>query len=167
MIITDINVLKAPNKLVKPEEINELISKLEQELYASKVQGVGLAAPQIGINKQIAIIRFNDEKLNLINPKIIETKGIFINKREGCLSVPDKDVNTYRYKEIVVKDDLHPAGIVATDISAIIILHEVQHLSGILITDVEAKGKLGRNDICPCGKIINGKQLKFKNCCGR
>ena len=162
MIITDLSILRAPNAEVKPEEIAELVEKLERELSMSRIQGVGLAAPQIGINKRIAIIRINEyENLNLVNPVIVERKGMIINKEEGCLSFPNIVVNTYRYREIVVKDDFHPAGFVATHLSAIVVLHEVEHLSGILMIDREIKtDKIGRNDPCPCGS-----SRKFKNCC--
>lgn len=166
MIITDLKILRAPNEPVKPEEIEELRKKLEYELYSSKVPGVGLACPQIGINKKFAIIRIDLDNcktsMDLANPIIIERKELFINKNEGCLSLPNVNINTYRFKEILVKDDLHPACFVATELDAVVIQHEIGHLEGILITNIEAKGKLARNDLCPCGS-----KIKYKKCCLR
>jgi len=161
MIITDINILRKPNEKVNKEEIDFLIKKLEEELSLTE-NGIGLAAPQIGINKTIAIIRTDSESINLINPQIIEMKDLVINKGEACLSFPNKYINTYRFREIFIIDDLHPAGFVATDFIAIALFHEIDHLNSILMIDREVKGKLGRNDLCPCGKNI-----KFKHCHGK
>ena len=162
-IITDVAELKKKNEKATLEEAEEIIEKLEASLKDSKVPGVGLAAPQIGIHKRVAIIRIKgEEKLNLVNPIVVEKKNGFILNGEGCLSVPDKKVNTKRYKEIVVKDDLHPAGLVLTDMAAIVSLHECDHLESILITDRDLSSQPGRNDPCFCG---SGK--KFKKCHGK
>jgi peptide deformylase len=149
---------------VLSEEIESLEKRLREELVQSKrFGGVGLAAPQIGVNKRIAIVTNGTESLCLVNPKILETKGILVHKGEGCLSIPGKTFNTYRFKEVRVVDDLHPGGIVATGLVAIIIQHEVDHTFGILITDrVAVSDKIGRNDSCPCGS-----KIKFKKCHGR
>jgi peptide deformylase len=171
MITTDTSILKAKNKSVEKNEINDLLNCLEVELKNSPRPGVGLAAPQIGINKRAAIIRLNQNNiqtnLDLINPIVIEKDGLFINKNEGCLSIPNKKINTYRFKEIFIKDDLHPAGIILTDFEAIVCLHEIDHLNSILITDIDTSKKVGRNDPCPCGQILNGKIIKYKHCHGQ
>lgn len=167
-IITDLSILKAPNVEVFLEGGLELVKELESSLFSSPIAGVGLAAPQIAINKKVAIVRTRWEKIDLINPIIIEKTNGFINFDEGCLSVPDQRVNTQRYKEIFVKDLLHPEGFVATGDVAIVIQHECDHLESILITDrTIGKKKIGRNDPCPCGKMKNGKPVKWKNCHGR
>ena len=162
-ITTDLNILKAPNDRVATDEAEQIIKKLERALKESPVPGVGLAAPQIEINKRVAIIRIDDEFIDLVNPTIVEKEDGFVNFGEGCLSIPGKRVNTQRYKQIFIKDDLHPAGIVATGDVAVVIQHEVDHLDSILITDrVVGKEKIGRNDPCPCGS-----GLKYKRCHGR
>jgi len=168
MIITDINILRNKNELVKIEEVDELIKKLEIELNSSSTAGVGLAAPQIGINKQIAIVRFENNIINLVNPVIIDKLKGFVNKDEECLSLPGIKVDTLRHQEIFIKDLLRPDGLVITGYLAVIISHEIDHLHSILMTDrAVGKNKVGRNDPCPCGANINGKSIKYKNCHGR
>lgn len=165
MIITDISKLRIKNVDVSIDEIENIIVDLEKNLGSN---GVGLAAPQIGINKRIAIVRFDNVSINLINPKIIDSVGGFINKDEGCLSFPGERFNTFRHKEIFVKDDLRPDGFVAVGFEAVIIAHEIDHLESILIIDrAVGNNKIGRNDPCPCGKRIDGKPVKFKKCHGR
>lgn len=169
MIITDVSKLRKINSKVSIEEAKEIIPKLEKDLVESERPGIGLAACQIGIHKQVAIVRITgEEDMDLVNPILIEKWGSFINKDEGCLSLPNKTVNTNRHKEIFVKDDLHPAGFVATGLAAIAIVHEIDHIQNILITDRRAgKGKIKRNDPCPCGKMKNGRFMKWKECHGK
>ena len=170
MITTDLSVLRKKNEDATLEESRSIIKLLELELKNSKVPGVGLAAPQIGINKKVAIIRIesSQEFLDLVNPKIIDKRNPYISENEACLSLPDTKINTQRYKEIVVVDDLHPEGFVAVGFVATVIEHEVDHLESVLITDrAIGKYKVGRNDACPCGRIENNKVVKFKNCHGR
>ena len=162
-ILTDVIELKKKNEDATLEEAEEIIKQLEISLKESKVPGVGLAAPQIGIHKKVVIIRVRGEDdLNLVNPIIIEKKNGFVLNNEGCLSVPDKKVNTRRFKEILVKDDLHPSGLVLTDMIAVVAQHEIDHLESILITDRDLSSQPGRNDPCFCG---SGK--KFKKCHGK
>lgn len=162
-ITTDVDILRAKNEPATLEEAEEIIKELEFSLQKSPVRGVGLAAPQISINKRVAIIRIENEMLDLVNPVILEKERGFVNFDEGCLSVPGERLNTQRYKEIFVKDDLHPEGFVAMGDVAVVIQHEVDHLDGVLITDrVVGKNKIGRNEKCPCG---SGK--KYKRCHGR
>lgn len=172
-IITEINILKTHNENVSLKEGQEIIQQLESALSSSTSPGLGLAAPQIAINKTVCIVRAKHkdgqaENLDLINPVIISKEKSFINKNEGCLSLPGVAVDTRRYSEIFVKDDLHPDGFVAIGSVAIIIQHEVDHLESILIVDRAAgKNKIKPNEPCPCGKKLNGKPIKFKKCHGR
>lgn len=167
MIITDLSILRKKNDMVNKDEVIDIISKLEFELRQSPIHGVGLAAPQIGINKTAAIIRYTadgiSETIDLINPKIIEKTGSYLNKNESCLSLPGQVFNTQRHREVFVIDDLHPSGFVACGFVATILEHEIDHLEGILIIDrAVGKLKIGRNDPCPCGS-----NLKFKKCHGK
>ena len=173
MIITDTSKLREKNEKASAEEAQEVIRELERELVESEAPGIGLAANQIGINKRIAIVRIkheNDdgENLDLVNPVMVEQWGSFIHEGEGCLSMPGKQINTNRYREVFVKDDLHPAGFIATGLAAVAIQHEIDHLENMLITDrVAGRGKIKRNDPCPCGKTKNGKPVKWKKCHGK
>ena len=166
-IITDLKILRADNSSVSIEESKDIIKKLEISLQNS-ITGVGLAASQVGINKRVAIIRINNEIIDLVNPTVIEKENMFINFNEKCLSLPNVCINTKRYREIYIKDDLHPDGVIAVGDVATVILHEVDHLDGILMIDrMMGSGKIGRNDPCPCGKRINNKPVKRKKCHGR
>ena len=133
MIVFEEVELRKQNEKVSLEDADSIINQLEQTL--SLYPGVGLAAPQIGIHKRVAIIRYGGEKLNLANPVIIDCNKEIISKGEGCLSFPNKRINVWRYGEIFVKDDLHPDGIVLTDTLAIIASHEIDHLNGVLFID--------------------------------
>lgn len=166
-IITDIEELKKQNVPADLYESKTIIEKLEIALKNSSRKGVGLAAPQIGIHKHVAIIRLKEggveEYIDLVNPKIIEMENGITVPGEGCLSLPNTHVNTRRFEEVFIKDDLHPAGLVAYGTAAVVIQHEIDHLNQILITDRAAgKNKVGRNDPCPCGS-----GLKFKKCHGK
>jgi peptide deformylase len=171
-IVTDIEELKKPNSVADLYEAKSIIEKLEIALKNAERPGVGLAAPQIGIHKQVAIIRVNSEEgednIDLVNPVIIEQEQGIIFKDEGCLSLPGVHINTRRYQEVFIKDDLHPAGVILYGMAAVACVHEIDHLFGILITDrATGKTRVGRNDPCPCGKIVNNKVVKYKHCHGK
>lgn len=123
-ITTDLNTLRAQNKNASVKEANDIVKKLEVSLQESETEGVGLAAPQIGINKRVAIVRVGTENIDLVNPTIIEKEDGFVNFGEGCLSIPGERLNTQRYKQIFVVDDLRPNGFVAVGDVAIVIQHE-------------------------------------------
>ena len=162
-IITDVEKLRGKNETVSLNEGKEIIRILESVLKT----GLGLAAPQVGIHKRVAIVRAED-KIDFINPVILSAEDPFTNFREGCLSIPNKRFNTKRFGEIFVKDDLHPDGVIITGGAAIVAFHEIDHLSGILVMDRSVgKSKIGRNDPCPCGKLVNNKPIKWKKCHGR
>lgn len=109
--------------------------------------GVGLAAPQIGINKQMIAIYFVDEKnvthqYCLVNPRIISEsiKKCYLESGEGCLSV-DKEHKGYVYRaykitvkayDLLVKENVE---YVFTGFAAIVAQHEIDHLKGILFYD--------------------------------
>lgn len=173
MIITnDEKSLRVFCEEVNPDEVGELIQKLENELTRSNnlgKSGIGLAASQIGIAKHIAIIRLGDINLNLVNAKIEKAYDPALFPQEGCLSFPGKLEDTIRYQEIYIKENLiYPAGFVATGLLAVACQHELDHLNSILFMDHAIKKppviktKVKPNDPCICN---SGK--KFKKCCGR
>lgn len=144
MIITDEQVLRVKCSKVLPDEVNDLRKKLEEALDWSARQGrsgVGLACPQIGIHKSMAIVRIDDSmKIDLVNAKVIHTYHPFEFENEGCLSFPDKWVRTRRYKEVVIQENLvYPHRFIVTDFAAVVTLHEIDHLNGILLSDIELK----------------------------
>ena len=176
MIITnDEDKLRTPCVDVEPHEVEEIVRYLEQELKKSEdlgSPGIGLAAPQIGIFKKAAIIRLGDYKINLINCKISEQFQPFQFAEEGCLSFPGKNITTHRYKEIYVTDNLvEPKSFYASELLAVAIQHELDHVNGVLMFERQVKpllrgAKVGPNDPCPCGKKNSaGQVVKFKKCC--
>lgn len=113
--------------------LNNMLETLTQE------DGVGLAAPQIGVSKRV-IIAYNeeiDEVVEIINPEIVSFSGEIIDN-EGCLSVPGRVGKVNRAKEIVVKGQNADGKLIefnASGMFARIIQHEIDHLNGILFID--------------------------------
>lgn len=148
MIVIEEDKLRLPCQEVGEEEVAELRQKLEKELQRSARRGrpgIGLALPQIGIQKQMAIVRIKtnggkDLNLDLVNPKILE-KYDPITFEEGCLSFPGKTVKTARFNEIRVSTDVAPYLVVATGLVAVCIQHEVDHLHGVLMMDRAVSSK--------------------------
>lgn len=174
IIINNEQVLRAECEDVSLEEYLELKNTLEKELnYANKLgrNGIGLAAPQIGIAKKMAIIRMPDIKIDLVNAKIIKKYDEFIFKDEGCLSFPNKLENTKRFKEVHISGNLvEPYDFIATDLLSIVCQHELDHLNSTLFFDHKVEKqkpiisniKIGPNDSCICGS-----NKKYKKCCKR
>jgi peptide deformylase len=160
-IITDETILRQKSIPATPEKAQEILSELRKTLRV--VGGCGLSAPQIGIFKTVALV-WDQEEIPLINPVIIDQYDPIINKGEGCLSFPNVRFDTNRFNYVVVKDDLHPEGIILEELEAIVAQHEIEHLSGILFFDRKiAYIKTGRNDPCPeCLK--EGITIKYKKC---
>lgn len=168
MIVTDIDKLRKPCQDIKPEQVKEIIQKLEEELALHK-NGIGLAANQIGIDAKVAIIRIpNKEKIDLINPKIIEHSGEIVFYKEGCLSLPDqkKEVTTQRYEQITIENGFDRAKYVLYGMEAIVVQHEIGHLNGRLMLDEKAQPyqrperKIGRNERC---EVCSVKYKKHTN----
>ena len=145
MIITDEKLLRMDCKPVLPEEVDELRDKLEKALQRSCDRGkpgIGLAAPQIGIAKNMAIIRVtgtngNKFDVDLVNARIEKGFDKVFFRKEGCLSFPGKFVKTKRFKEILVVDnDVSPRSFIATGLLSVCIQHELDHLKGILLPDL-------------------------------
>lgn len=137
-IITDEKFLRIPSSKITLEEAPSLIKLLEESLRESEKNGqpgIGLAAPQIGISKQVAIIRLNKISIDLVNADIETSYDKALFDQEGCLSFPGKTLRTWRYKEIVVKNDVWPFNFIATELLAIAIQHEIGHLKGELYMD--------------------------------
>lgn len=175
MIITNNEeALRVKCESVTLEEVGPLIETLEKELaYANKLGkgGIGLAAPQIGIAKDIAIIRLKGISLDLVNAKLIQGYDPAVFTEEGCLSFPGRVEDTIRFQEVHMSNGLvEPHSFVASGLVAVVCQHELDHLNSTLFMDrmvpkpitVIKKGKVGPNEPCTCG---SGK--KYKKCCGR
>lgn len=136
--------LREPSKEVHKvsKKIHELVQDLLDTMYAQN--GVGLAAPQIGVNYRVFVIdtSSNDEPLSpivFINPKIIKKSGAF-KTQEGCLSFPEAYIDVKRYKNVTVRAlDINgrPFVIEAKEgsLQSKAIQHENDHLDGILFID--------------------------------
>lgn len=116
--------------------IKELIGDMYDTLY--EANGVGLAAPQVGILKRIVVIdTTGEDPILLINPKIIETNGEQTGY-EGCLSVPGKTGHVTRpnyVKAMAYDENLESFEIEGTELLARAILHELDHLDGHLYVE--------------------------------
>jgi peptide deformylase len=118
-------------------ELKQLVDDMFETMYANK--GVGLAAPQIGISKRLAVVDTSggeDPELKrvLINPEITFREGREVDE-EGCLSIPGFRENVARAKAVVVKGkDIYgnDVEIPAEDLMARAFQHEIDHLDGIL-----------------------------------
>ncbi len=108
-------------------------------------KGVGLAAPQVGINQQIFVMDIGDGPLAFINPRIVKKFGADIIE-EGCLSIPGVTVMVRRPERIVVRyvdEDNQPHEKIYEEMMARVIQHEIDHLEGKLIVDYAGiKGKI-------------------------
>ncbi|NLV20523.1 MAG: peptide deformylase [Syntrophomonadaceae bacterium] len=126
-------------KAQKVEKINDgvlrVLDNMRDTLYAA--DGLGLAAPQIGVSKRIIVIDPGDQLIEMINPQIIYREGEQT-AREGCLSVPDLVGWCKRSQKVRVKG-LNRNGeeieMEATDLLARAFQHEIDHLDGILFPD--------------------------------
>lgn len=109
-------------------------------------KGVGLAAPQVGVIRQIFVVDIGDGPVAAVNPKIIERKGS-APLEEGCLSIPGVSVEVRRPRKIRVRYlDEHNRVVEKeyTDLMARVFLHETDHLAGKLIVSyADWRGKSG------------------------
>ena len=139
-------ILKKKSKEVEviDDKVKELIKDMIDTMH--KYDGVGLAAVQVGILKQIIVIDLYDEKpiLKLINPKILKTKGTQ-EVEEGCLSFPNKYVKVVRPDEVTVEaldENGKKIKVTGTGLLAQAISHEMDHLNGVILTDVMIPGTM-------------------------
>ena len=121
--------------------ILELIDDLKDTMYDA--DGVGLAAPQVGVRKRIAVVDVGEGPVVLINPEVVYTEGEQTGN-EGCLSVPGKCGQVTRPMKVRVKTrnlDFEWDEIEGEELFARAMLHEMDHLDGILYVD-KVEGEL-------------------------
>jgi len=132
-------ILRKKAKAV-PAATNRIIQLLEDMRDTLDLsEGVGLAAPQVGVLKRVVIVRLPDEEqvYELINPQVIERCGSQV-KLEACLSLPGENGYVERPERIVV-EYLNRFGetriVEGEDLLAIILSHELDHLDGVMYVD--------------------------------
>lgn len=141
------------------EKVDDRIKTIIKDMFdtMNEFYGVGLSAPQIGILRRIIVVDTGEEgeRFAIINPEVVKTEG---NKEyyEGCLSFPDVYGLVDRPKKATIKGlDENGKEIIihAEDILAEAILHEIDHLNGILFVDMVKKGSLekqvGKDEFVP------------------
>ena len=179
-----INCYKDENPLINKklrevsvEEGNKIATELFQILN-QRGDGIGLAANQVGIDAQVAVVNVR-KPLVLINPKII-SKENKIRYYEGCLSFPKKGIHTERYETIEISTEQEESNLVFSGagdgkykdlltLEAICIQHEIDHLNGVTIMDRKietsykrTQPKIGRNHLVTLKRGDAVKVLKYK-----
>ena len=181
------------NKKLREVSVEEGLS-IATELFQilnKRGDGIGLAANQVGIDAQVAVVNVR-EPLVLINPKII-SKENEIPFYEGCLSYPGKGVHTKRYRDVIIsteqsESDWYFSGAgTPTDtkgswekeqgkkqdaelrtLESVCVQHEIDHLNGVVCMDrkvdttVQVEKKIGRNQLVTIKKDDAVKVLKYK-----
>lgn len=185
-IVTKKNKLTTPTEKVSVEEGEQIAKKLIEAL--DDFGGVGLAANQIGINKNVCIVncREEDEPKVLINPRCVSSSEDRVIYIEGCLSIPGKRVKTIRHKTVKIACDnwvneieFGPDNDELTQenfwedqglLECVCIQHEIGHLNGELITDPDIRfkqpplksQKFGRNEKVMLSKDGETQFVKYK-----
>jgi len=128
------------------EEVKSTARKMMEILKRDK--GVGVAGPQIGFMKRIFVVSIEgDEERIFINPSILETSLATSKYEEGCLSVPGIYVNVIRPESIKIQawnERGRPFTLEAAGLLARVILHEYDHLEGVLFLDRIPEKKRGK-----------------------
>ena len=117
------------------KKLQRLLKDMAETMYAA--DGVGLAAPQIGVSKRVVVIDVGEGLYELINPVIVKREGKVVGS-EGCLSVPDYEgeVERSEYVECEFTDRTGQRMLLqAGGLLAVCIQHELDHLDGILFID--------------------------------
>jgi peptide deformylase len=133
---------KAEPVTVFDESLEKLFDEMED--CARKNNGIGLAAPQVGVSKRMFVVIMGKESLRIANPEIVESSGSET-MAEGCLSLPGQEVVVTRPEWVVIegRDKMgRPIAFKAFSILARVICHENDHLDGKLMIDYLQKEML-------------------------
>ncbi|MBA1333786.1 MAG: Peptide deformylase [Firmicutes bacterium] len=138
-------VLRKKSRAV--ERIDDRIGMLLDDMNETMklAEGVGLAAPQVGVLKRVIIVDIGEGPIELINPQIMDTEGSKV-EEEGCLSIPGKSGKVRRPYRVKVRGldrtgkDIEVEG---EGLLARALCHEIDHLDGILFVDrvIEDEGR--------------------------
>ncbi|MCB0319789.1 MAG: peptide deformylase [Bdellovibrionales bacterium] len=145
--MTLLPIFKYPEEVLRQEceevtdfdkSLCELLDNMAETMY--EAQGIGLAAPQIGVTKQVTVIDVSSEEpllIEFINPTIVAEEGA-TSSEEGCLSIPEYRESVKRSENIVVEAfdrTGKPFRMDADGLLSICLQHEIDHLHGILFID--------------------------------
>lgn len=152
MAIRNIRTLGDDILRAKAKEVTEMTPRLEElidDMFETmyEANGVGLAAPQVGIRKRLVVIDCGNDPIVLINPVVLETSGSQTGM-EGCLSVPGKtgEVTRPDYAKVkALNEDMEEIIVEGEGLLARCLLHEIDHLDGIMYVD-KVKGELMSTD---------------------
>jgi len=131
-------VLKS--RALEVTDIDAKLVKLVDEMFITMYHtesGIGLAAPQIGVQKQIFVWDIDEQPHVVINPTITESSGEWVYE-EGCLSIPGVGVELVRPKQVLLEGvdlDGNPVQYEADELEARLFQHELDHLNGVLMFD--------------------------------
>lgn len=142
---------RAKEVAVVTPNVKKLLDDMAHTMYDA--EGVGLAAPQVGILKRLIVIDADDENglIKMINPEIIHSEGEQLGP-EGCLSIPGINGDVRRAETVTVRGlnrDGVEITITGSGLLARAFQHEIDHLNGVLFTDIAEKVyemKLDRNE---------------------
>ena len=140
---TDLKVLRTVCDLAETNNLDlaHLIQRMHATVTSEQSKGVGIAAPQVGINRQVILVQRVDKDRDFeyfINPKIIWKSEILREGDEGCLSIPDAYQPVKRSLLVTIQFQ-NLEGKTRTEtvegFAAVIFQHEIDHLNGVLFTD--------------------------------
>lgn len=145
MTILDIRTFPDPVLREKTQVVTDFgdsLKKLLDDMFETMrhAHGIGLAAPQVGVLQQVAVIDISEdqnERIDLVNPQIVEGNGK-VSSEEGCLSIPEYRDSIKRRSEVVVRaqdSQGNPFELHADGLLAICLQHEIDHLNGVLFID--------------------------------
>lgn len=129
-------VLKSKSATI--DDVDGKVIRLVDDMFDTLVEtdnGLALAAPQIGVRKQVVVWDLGDEPLAIINPEIVESDGEWVYD-EGCLSIPGLYVEIARPKQVLVRGvdlDGEVVEFEADELEARMFQHEIDHLQGVLM----------------------------------
>ncbi len=145
----DIKVLRKKSKNLSLEDVKSkhfltLAEKMVATVTSPEQDGVGIAAPQVGLNRRVIAVQRQDKEDKpfevYVNIRIVEKRGDKVYGPEACLSVPDFRGEVARYRDITIEYlNLYTLKYVQETIqgyTAVIFQHEIDHLDGILFTDI-------------------------------
>ena len=127
----------------KSERVESFTTELDDFMFAMLAfmkdnNGIGLAAPQVGIGLRAVVVEIDERPIMLANPEIVNRTEALDRKEEGCLSLPDNSYDVERNRFIEVKAKNTSGGRLhfeAEGLFARVLQHEIDHLDGILIRD--------------------------------
>lgn len=117
-------------------KVARLVDDMFETLYESD-NGIALAAPQIGVQKQIFVWELDERPMVVVNPEIVESSGEWVYD-EGCLSIPNLYVEMVRPKQVLMRGvdlDGNTIELEADELEARLFQHELDHLHGVLMFD--------------------------------